>query len=127
MTAIADHSPVGSLVRRFRDPAAWMAAADVSAVLLAAALPWSTSLVAIFAVVMLIALGPFLDLEALWRCVKRPIAAVPIAFFLLALVGTLWSPAPWGRLLPERCASRSADPASRPARPAGRPSARLSR
>ncbi|MBV9458701.1 MAG: O-antigen ligase family protein [Bradyrhizobium sp.] len=48
---------------------------------------------------MLIALGPFLDFEALWRSVKRPIAAVPIAFFLLAVVGTLWSPAPWGERL----------------------------
>ena len=76
-----------------------MAAADVSAVLLAAALPWSTSLVAVFALVMVIALGPFLDIEALWRSVKRPIAVVPIAFFLLAAVGTLWSPAPWGERL----------------------------
>jgi O-antigen ligase len=76
-----------------------MAAADVSAVLLAAALPWSTSLVAVFAVVMVISLGPFLDIEALWRSVKRPIAAVPIALFLLAVVGTLWSPAPWGERL----------------------------
>ena len=99
MTDIAGHSPVGSLVRWCRDPAAWMAAADISAVLLAAALPWSTSLVAIFAVLVLIALVPFLDVEALWRSVKRPIAAVPIALFLLAVVGTLWSPAPWGERL----------------------------
>ena len=96
MTAIASQSPLASLVRWCRDRAAWMAAADVSAVLLAAALPWSTSLGAVFAVLMLIALVPFLDVEALWRSVKRPIAAVPIALFLLAVVGTLWSPAPWG-------------------------------
>jgi len=76
-----------------------MAAADVSAVLLAATLPWSTSPVAVFAVLMLIALAPFLDVEALWRSVKRPIAAVPVAFFLLAVIGTLWSPAPWGERL----------------------------
>ena len=99
MTAIASQSPLASLVRWGRDRAVWMAAADVSAVLLAAALPWSTSLVAVFAVVMVISLGPFLDIEALWRSVKRPIAAVPIALFLLAVVGTLWSPAPWGERL----------------------------
>jgi O-antigen ligase len=86
-------------VRWCRDRAVWIAAADVSAVLLAAALPWSTSLVAVFAVVMLIALVPFLDIEALWRSVKQPIAAVPIALFLLAVVGMLWSPAPWGERL----------------------------
>jgi O-antigen ligase len=99
VTAIASQSPLASLVRWGRDRAVWMAAADVSAVLLAAALPWSTSLVAVFAVVMVISLGPFLDIEALWRSVKRPIAAVPIALFLLAVVGTLWSPAPWGERL----------------------------
>ena len=99
MTAIAGHSPFASLARWCRDRAVWMAAADVSAVLLAAALPWSTSLVAVFAVAMVIALGPFLDVEALWRSVKRPIAAVPIALLLLAVVGTLWSPAPWGERL----------------------------
>jgi O-antigen ligase len=99
VTAIAGHSPFASLVRWCRDRAVWIAAGDVSAVLLAAALPWSTSLVAIFAVVMLIALAPFLDIEALWNSVKRPIAAVPIAFFLLAVVGMLWSPAPWGERL----------------------------
>ncbi|MBR0798226.1 O-antigen ligase family protein [Bradyrhizobium jicamae] len=99
MTAIVGHSPVGSLARWRRDPAVWIATADIFTVLLAAALPWSTSLVAIFAVLMLIALVAFLDIEALWRSVKRPIAAVPIAFFLLAVIGTLWSPAPWGERL----------------------------
>jgi O-antigen ligase len=99
VTDIADHSPFASLVRWCRDRAVWIAAADVSAVLLAASLPWSTSLVAIFAVVMLIALVPFLDIEALWRSLKRPVALVPIAFFLLAVAGTLWSAAPWGERL----------------------------
>src|SRR5262249_11037617 len=33
------------------------------------------------------------------QSLKRPIALLPIAFFLLALVGTLWSEAPWGERL----------------------------
>jgi O-antigen ligase len=99
VTAVAGRSPFASLVKWCGSRAVWIAAADIAAILLAAALPWSTTLVAVFAVLLLIALGPFLDIAALWRSVKRPIAAVPIAFFLLALLGTLWSPAPWGERL----------------------------
>ena len=39
---------------------------------------------------------PFLDVKAYLASLKRPICAVPIAFFLLALAGTLWSDAAWG-------------------------------
>lgn len=95
MTTMVGHSPLASLARSCRDPAWWMAAADVSAVLLAAALPWSTSLVAVFAVAMLLAMGPFADLKSLQRSLTRPVAWVPTALFLLAVVGTLWSSAPW--------------------------------
>jgi O-antigen ligase len=93
---IAGHSPFGGLVRLLRDPASWMAAVDVFAILTAVALPFSTSLTAIFVVAMLIAWVPFLDLRAFLQSLRRPIAAVPIAFFALALAGTLWSDAAWG-------------------------------
>ena len=98
MTAIAQH-PRQALLARLRDPAAWMTTVDVFAILLALSLPWSTSLVAIFAVAMLIAMTPFLDVGEFLRSLRRPIAAVPIAFFLLALIGTLWSDAPWSMRL----------------------------
>jgi len=98
MTAIAD-SPRLSLLARLRDPAAWATTADILAVLVASSLPWSTSLVAIFAVMMLIAMGPFLDVGAFLRSLKRPICAAPLALFVLALVGTLWSDAAWGARL----------------------------
>ena len=39
---------------------------------------------------------PFLDLGAFLQSLKRPISAVPIALCALALIGTLWSDAPWG-------------------------------
>jgi O-antigen ligase len=99
VTTIAGDPTMAGLARRWRDPAAWLATVDVFAILTAASLPWSTSLPAIFAAMMLVAMLPFLDLQALLSSLKRPICAVPIAFFLLALVGTLWSDAPWGARL----------------------------
>jgi O-antigen ligase len=80
----------------WRNPAIWVTAVDAFAILLALSLPWSTTLVAVFAVAMVIAMGPFLDVRALLQLLRRPICAVPIAFFLLAAAGTLWSDAPWG-------------------------------
>jgi len=96
MTAIAGEPTATLPARRWRDPATWAAAVDVLAVLLALSLPWSTSLVGIFGVVIVFAMMPFLDVEAFLRSLRRPISALPIVFFLLALVGTLWSDAAWG-------------------------------
>jgi O-antigen ligase len=95
VTAAAE--PIGALLlRRWRDPAAWMETADIFAVLLAASLPWSTSLVAIFAVVLVIVMLPTINAGAFVSSLKRPICAAPIALFTLALAGTLWSEARWG-------------------------------
>jgi O-antigen ligase len=96
VTAIAGRPTTAHLSRLSRDPAAWSTAVDVFAILLAVALPFSTSLVAIFALAMLVAIAPCFDLETFLRTVRRPIAAVPVALFLLAVIGTLWSDAPWG-------------------------------
>ena len=95
MTAIAGRSQLALFARACRNPAMWMTAADVCTILLAAALPWSTSLVAIFAVAMVVVMAPLFEIKAFLLCVKRPGVAVPVVFFLLALTGTLWSPAPW--------------------------------
>ena len=99
MTAIAGRSTTAHLARLSRDQATWSTAVDVFAILLAVALPFSTSLVAIFALAMLVAMGPTLDVEAFLRTLKRPVAAVPVALFSLAVIGTLWSDAPWGTRL----------------------------
>jgi O-antigen ligase len=96
MTAIVGHSSTALLSRRLRDPAAWRTTVDVVAILLALVLPWSTSLVSIFGVVLIITMVPFLDTEAFVASLKRPICLAPIALFTLALVGTLWSDAAWG-------------------------------
>jgi O-antigen ligase len=83
----------------WHDPAARVLNVDLLAVLIAAVLPWSTSGVAIFAVLWIFALIPTLEIRAFLRSLTRPICALPIAFFALALVGTLWSDAPWNARL----------------------------
>ena len=97
MTALAGNPT--AVLPRWRNPAVWVTTVDVIALLLALSLPWSTSLVAIFAVALVIAMGPFLDVAALLRSLKRPVCAAPIALFLLAVLGTLWSEASWAERL----------------------------
>ena len=80
----------------WRDPAAWSKASDIVAVLLALSLPWSTSLVGIFAVVFVLTVVPTIRWPAFTASLLRPASALPIALFALALVGMLWSEAPWG-------------------------------
>jgi O-antigen ligase len=87
------------LIRRLRDPAAWVGTADAFAILTAASLPWSTSLPAVFATALLASMVPFLDVKAFLESLRRPICAAPIAMFLLAVFGTLWSDAAWGARL----------------------------
>jgi len=93
-------SPAGAAAcPAWRDPARWQSTTDVVAVLIAVSLPWSTSLVGIFGVVLLISIAPTVDLRAFWTLLKRPICVAPIALFCLALTGTLWSDAAWGARL----------------------------
>jgi O-antigen ligase len=97
---MAAQGPVSAqLLRRWRDPAAWIATTDVFFILVAVSLPWSTSLVAIFAVAALITMAPFFDAKAFLEILKRPVSFLPVALFLLAAAGTLWSDAPWGERL----------------------------
>src|SRR5438128_11808640 len=81
------------------DPAARIRNLDLLAALIAVLLPWSTSGVAIASVLWLMALIPTLDARALAQSLKRPICALPVALFVLAAAGTLWSDAPWGARL----------------------------
>jgi len=92
--------PPMPLVRRYwRDRALWMTIADVFAVLTALALPWSTSLVAIFVPCWLGAVAWVMDWRAYGRLLKQPICYLPFALVGLAIVGTLWSDATWGARL----------------------------
>lgn len=96
MSAAADFSPASASLPAWRNPAAWAKAADIVAVLIALSLPWSTSLVGIFGAVFVVVVAPTLDLRSFLQSLQRPIAALPIALFVLAVVGMLWSDAPWG-------------------------------
>jgi O-antigen ligase len=87
------------MVSAWRDPAARILNVDLLAVLLALLLPWSTSGAVIAAVLWVVALAPTLEVEAFARSLKRPICVLPMAMVALALVGTLWSDAPWGHRL----------------------------
>jgi len=74
-------------------------AADLFAVLIALSLPWSTSLVAVFAAGFLLSIVPFFDAKGFFRWLRHPVCLWPLALFGLAVVGTLWSSAPWSERL----------------------------
>jgi O-antigen ligase len=103
MTEIVRREPgvsgLSLVLSAWHDPAARILNIDLLTVLIAILLPWSTSGVAIAAVLWIIALIPTLEVRAFLRSLMRPICALPIAFFALALVGTLWSDASWGARL----------------------------
>jgi len=93
----AVREPLGALLwRRWQDPAAWVATSDFFLILVALSLPWSTSLTAIFAVAVLVTITPFFDANVFLQSIRRPASIFPLALFALAVVGTLWSDAPWG-------------------------------
>jgi O-antigen ligase len=87
------------LWRRMRNPAIWMPAADMFAVLTAASLPWSTSLAGGFALMWLGSAALIADYPAYLRSLKQPICALPLALFALAAVGMVWSEASWAARL----------------------------
>ena len=99
MSAVLSESVPARMWRRWRDPAAWSTSADIFAILIAVSLPWSTTLVAIFAVAFLVSVARFLDVRVFLQSLKRPICVLPVALFALAVVGTLWSNASWAERL----------------------------
>lgn len=70
-------------------------AADAFAVLIALALPWSTSLVGIFVACWVVAVVLTIDYTAFARLLKQPICCAPLALVALAIIGMFWSSAPW--------------------------------
>jgi O-antigen ligase len=92
-------SGLALVLSAWHDPAARVLNVDLATVLIALLLPWSTTGVVIAAALWIVALVPTLETGALLRSLKRPISALPIAIFGLALVGILWSDASWGERL----------------------------
>jgi O-antigen ligase len=99
VSAVVGESVGALLWKLWRDPAAWITTTDIFIILVALSLPWSTSLVAIFAVAALVTMAPFFDAKAFLQSLRRPVSVLPVALFALALAGTLWSDAPWGARL----------------------------
>lgn len=81
--------------RAWRDPAALLRAADVLVILIAASLPWSTTVPSIFVGLWLLVVTPTIAWRDYARELTRPAFALPFALLLLALVGTLWSEGDW--------------------------------
>ncbi len=92
-------SAVAAVLSAYRDPVASVRRLDLTAGLIAFVLPWSTTSVAIVVVIWLFGLTTTFDFRAFAQSLKRPICALPIALFVLAAAGTLWSDAPWGARL----------------------------
>jgi O-antigen ligase len=65
------------------------------AVPIAVLLPWTTTGVAIAAVVWVLALLPTIEPRALRDSLRGPASALPVAFVVLVLLGMHWSAAPW--------------------------------
>src|SRR3984893_17784836 len=92
-------SGLSLVLSAWHDPAARILNIDLLTVLIAILLPWSTTGVAISAVLWVLALVPTIGVRTFLRSLTRPICVLPIALFALALAGTLWSGAPWGARL----------------------------
>ena len=90
---------LSTVLSAWRDPAARIVNVDLLTVLIAILLPWSTSGVAIVSVLWVFALIPTLELRPFLLSLKRPISALPVALFGLAVAGTLWSDAAWSSRL----------------------------
>lgn len=70
-------------------------AADVLAALIAASLPWSTTVPSILVGLWLLVVTPTIDWRDYAHRLAQPAYALPFAVLLLALVGMLWSDGAW--------------------------------
>ena len=73
----------------------WLFCIDIYPVLVAASIPWSTTAVAIFMIVWFFVLIPTIEPHSFLRSLEHPAFFLPIAFFALAVIGTLWADGPW--------------------------------
>lgn len=88
-------SMVSFMLSARHNPAARIFNLDLLLVLVAAALPWSTSVFSILMAIWLISLLVTVDPRRFARLMSQPVCWLPVAIFALALLGTLWSGAPW--------------------------------
>ncbi|WP_083741976.1 O-antigen ligase family protein [Bradyrhizobium mercantei] len=78
------------------DSKAWRISLDVYPMLIAVAIPWSTTAVLVFWVLWLAAILPKLDqsfTDILWH----PVSVSAVTLVVVAAAGVLWSAGPWGQ------------------------------
>src|SRR5882757_4534195 len=81
------------------DPSVRIRNVDLLAVLVAVLLPWTTSGLGIAMAIWIVAVLLTLDAQTFLRSLTRPASALPLAFFALVVVGTLWADASWSARL----------------------------
>lgn len=64
---------------------------DIALMLLAATLPWSTSVTSVFGIVVFLFILSTSRVEPLLASLKRPASTLPLALILLAAIGTTWA------------------------------------
>ena len=77
----------------------WLLCVDIYPVLVAASIPWSTTAVAIFMIIWFLVLIPTVEPRSFLLSLKHPACFLPVAFFALAIIGTLWADGPWSARL----------------------------
>jgi O-antigen ligase len=81
----------GKLIADLRNEARWIATQDIFVILIAIALPWSTTAVAVLVPTFAVVSVPMLDLERFRRAVRSPASLAALALFFAAALGMLWS------------------------------------
>ena len=82
-------------VRAWPGSAAYARATDILIALAAASLPWSTTALAVFMLLWLVAVIPTIDWEQFILDLARPAFALPVALIALAVIGMAWSETAW--------------------------------
>lgn len=77
----------------------WRFCVDLYPILVAALLPWSTTAVIVCFSIWFIVLIPTIEPAGFLRSLRAPSSLLPVIFFALAVVGTLWADGPWSARL----------------------------
>ncbi|WP_342722206.1 O-antigen ligase family protein [Bradyrhizobium sp. B097] len=82
-------------VRAWSGSIAYVRTTDILIVLAAASLPWSTTALAVFMLLWLVAVIPTIDWEQFILDLAQPAFALPVALVALAVFGVAWSETGW--------------------------------
>jgi hypothetical protein len=94
LDATTSRKPVGLLTAIAAWPP-WILAADLFPAAIAAALPWSTSLVSIIVGLWLFTIAPMIDPKSFYASLVRPASLAPLALVALAAIGMIWTDDSW--------------------------------